>query len=101
MASCRGGLVVMAHEASSWDPGSIPGRNTSFDVPESSYLLSGPLLQRDSRYTGNRGWFGGSSGMPRAGEEDSVTGILKLVKSSVARTSGIMPRWSSGYVAEG
>ena len=39
--------------------------------------------------------------MPRAGEEDSVTGILKLVESSVAGTSGIVPRWSSGYGAEG
>ena len=40
----------MAQEAKSWDPGSIPGRDTSFDVPESSCLLSGPGLQLDSRY---------------------------------------------------
>ena len=40
----------MAQQANSWDPGSIPGGNTSFDVPESSCLLSGPWLQLDSRY---------------------------------------------------
>ena len=40
----------MAQEAKSWDPGSIPGRDTSLDVPESSCLLSGPGLQPDSRY---------------------------------------------------
>ena len=46
--------VVMAQEADSWDvgPGSIPGRDTSFDVPESSCLLSGPWLQLESRYKG-------------------------------------------------
>ena len=91
----------MAQEANSWDPGSIPGRDTSFDVPESSCLLSGPWLQLDSRYTGSRGWFGGSSGMPSAGEEDSVTGTLKHVKSSVARSGGIVLRLSSGYGAGG
>ena len=101
VVSCCGGLAIMAQEAKSWDPGSIPGRDTSFDVPESSCLLSGPGLQLDSRYTGSRGWFGGSSGMPSAGEEDSVTGTLKHVKSSVARTGGIVLRWSSGYGAGG
>ena len=35
--------------------------------------------------------------MPNVGEEDSVTGTLKHVKSSVARTGGIVLRWSSGY----
>ena len=39
----------MAQEAKS---GSISGRDTSFDVPESSCLLSGPGLQLDSRYHG-------------------------------------------------
>ena len=33
--------------------------------------------------------------MPSAGEEDSVTGTLKHVKSSVARSGGIVLRWSS------
>ena len=51
VVSCCGGLAVMAQEAKSWDPGSIPGRDTSFDVPEFSCLLSGPGLQPDSRYT--------------------------------------------------
>ena len=51
VVSCYSGLAVMAQEAKSWDPGSIPGRDTSFDVPESSCLLSGPGLQLDSRYT--------------------------------------------------
>ena len=41
----------MAQEANSWDPSSILGRDTSFDVPKSSCLLSGPGLQPDSRYT--------------------------------------------------
>ena len=40
----------MAQEANSCNPGSILGRDTSFDVPESSCLLSGPGLQLDSRY---------------------------------------------------
>ena len=39
--------------------------------------------------------------MPSAGEEDSVTGTLKRVKSSAARSGGIVPRWSSGYGAGG
>ena len=39
--------------------------------------------------------------MPSAGEEDSVTGNLNHVKSSVARTGGIVLRWSSGYGAGG
>ena len=39
--------------------------------------------------------------MPSAGEEDSVTGTLKHVKSSVARTGGIVLRWSIGYGAGG
>ena len=99
--SCCGGLAVMAQEANFWDPGSIPGRNTSFDVPESSCFLSGPGFQLDSRYTGSRGWFGGSSGTLSAGEEDGVTGTLKHVKSSVARSGGIVLRWSSGYGAGG
>ena len=51
MVSCWGGLAIMAQEANYWDPGSIPGRDTSFDVPESSCLLSGPGLQLVSRYT--------------------------------------------------
>ena len=76
----------MAQEAKSWDPGSIPGLDSSFDVPESPCLLSGPGLQLDSGYTGSRGWFGGSSEMPSAGEVDSVTGTLKHVKSSVVRS---------------
>ena len=101
VVSFCGGLAVMAQEANSWDPGSIPGRDTSFDVPESSCLLSGPGLQLDSRYTGSRRWFGGLSGMPSAGEEDSVTGTLKHVKSSVARSGGIVLRRSSGYGAGG
>ena len=42
----------MAQEANSRGPGSIPGRDTSFDVPEPSCLLSGPELQLDSRYSG-------------------------------------------------
>ena len=42
----------MAQEATSWDPVSIPGRNTSFDVPESSCLLSGPWLHLELRYNG-------------------------------------------------
>ena len=52
-----GGIVLrwssgsVGQEANSWDPGSIPGRDTSFDVPESSCLLSGPGLQLDSRYS--------------------------------------------------
>ena len=41
----------MAQEANSWDPSSILGRDTSFDVPESSCLLSGPGLQPEFRYT--------------------------------------------------
>ena len=45
---CCGGLA--AQEANSWDPGSIPGRDIFFDVPESSCLLSGPWLQLDSRH---------------------------------------------------
>ena len=40
----------MAQEANSRDLGSIPGRDTSFDVPESSCLLSGPWHQLDSCY---------------------------------------------------
>ena len=41
--------------------------------------------------------------MPSAGEEDSVTGTLKHVKSSVARSGGrgTVLRWSSGYGAGG
>ena len=39
--------------------------------------------------------------MPSAGEEGSVTGTLKHVRSSVARTGGIVLRWSSGYGAGG
>ena len=39
--------------------------------------------------------------MPSAGEEDSVTGTLKHVKSFVARSGGIVLRWSSGYGAGG
>ena len=39
--------------------------------------------------------------MPSAGEVDSVTGTLKHVQSSVARTGGIVLRWSSGYGAGG
>ena len=35
--------------------------------------------------------------MPSAGEEDSVTGTLKHVKSSVARSGGIVLSLSSGY----
>ena len=50
VVSCCGGLAVMAQESISWDPGSIPGHDTSFDVPESSCLLSGPGPQPDSRY---------------------------------------------------
>ena len=42
VGSCCGGLAVMAQETNSLDPGSIPGRDTSFDVPEYSCLLSGP-----------------------------------------------------------
>ena len=38
----RGGLAVMAQEANSLDSGSIPGLDTSLDVPESSCLLPGP-----------------------------------------------------------
>ena len=45
VVSCCGGLAIMAQEANSWDPGSIPSRDTSFDDPESSCLLSGPGLQ--------------------------------------------------------
>ena len=82
-------------------PGFDPRRDTSFDVPEYSCLLSGPGLQLYSSYTGSRECFGGSSGMPSAGEEDSVTGTLKHVKSSVARSGGIVLRWSSGYGAGG
>ena len=37
-----------------WAPGSIPGRDTSFDVPESSFLLSGPWLHLESRNTNGR-----------------------------------------------
>ena len=65
----------MAQQTNSWDPGSIPGRDTSFDVPEFSCLLSGAWLQLES----------GPSRTLSAGEEDSVTGALKHVKSSVAR----------------
>ena len=36
-----------------------------------------------------------------AGEEDSVTGTPKHVKSSVARSSDLVLRWSGGYGAEG
>ena len=39
--------------------------------------------------------------MPSAGEEDSATGTLKHVKSSVARSGGIVLQWSSGYGAGG
>ena len=39
--------------------------------------------------------------MLSAGEEDSVTGTLKHVKSCVARAGGIVPRWFSGYGAGG
>ena len=42
---CCGSLDVMAQEATSWDPGSIPGRDASFDFLESSGLLSGTWLQ--------------------------------------------------------
>ena len=62
---------------------------------------SGPGLQLDSRYTGSRGWFGNSSGMPSFEEEDSVTGTLKHIESSVAQSGGIVLRWSSGYGAGG
>ena len=41
---------------------------------------------------GSRGRFGGSSGTPSTGEEDSVTETLKHVKSSVARSGGIVLR---------
>ena len=37
--------------------------------------------------------------MLSAGEEDSVTGTLKHVKSSVARSGGIVLRWSCDYGA--
>ena len=39
--------------------------------------------------------------MPSAGEKDSVTGTLKHVKSSVARSGGIVLRSSCGYDAGG
>ena len=39
--------------------------------------------------------------MPSAGEEERVTGTLKHVKSSVARSGGIMLWWSNGYGAGG
>ena len=97
MVSRCGGLAVIVQEANSWDLGLIPGRETSFEVPESSCLLSCPWLQLRPRYIGGRGWFGGSSAMPGAGEEGSVTGTMKHVKSSVARTGSIVLRWSSGY----
>ena len=35
------------------------------------------------------------------GEENSVTGTLKHGKSSVARSGGVVLRWSSGYGAGG
>ena len=47
--------------------------------------------------TGSRGWFGGSIWTVSAGEEDSKTGTVKHVKSSVARSGDIVLRWSSGY----
>ena len=47
--------------------------------------LSGPWLQQDSGYTGSRGWFGGSSGTPSAGEEDSVTCVGPMVQWLVQR----------------
>ena len=50
VVSCCGGRAALAQEANSWDPGSLTGRDTSFDVPESSCILSGPWLQLDSRY---------------------------------------------------
>ena len=46
-----GGPAVMAQEANSWDRGPIPGDDTSFDVLESSCLLSGPWLHLESRYS--------------------------------------------------
>ena len=73
MVSCCCGLAVKAQEANSWDPGPIPGHNTSFDAPDSSCLFSGPWLHLESRYTGSRGWFEGSSGTPSAGEEEHTT----------------------------
>ena len=50
VVSCCGVLAVMAQEANSWDPGSIPGRDTSFDVPESSCLLSTLAPAADSNW---------------------------------------------------
>ena len=44
----NGGLAIMAQKTNSWNPGSIPGRDTSFDVHEFSCLLSDPGLQMNS-----------------------------------------------------
>ena len=41
------------------------------------------------------------SKMTKNSNQGGVTGILKHVKSSVARSGGIVLRWSSGYGAGG
>ena len=46
-----GGIVLRWSSGyGSWDPGSIPGRDTSFDVPELPVSSLAPDFQLDSRY---------------------------------------------------
>ena len=66
MVSCCGGLAVVAQEANSWDPGSIPGRDTSVYVPESSWPLSGPWFQLDSRYRAGKASQAGTANRAQA-----------------------------------
>ena len=75
-----------------WDLGSMPGRDASFDVPESSYFLSGPRLQLESRYTRSRGWLETRAGRQVLRRRIVLRGTVKHVKSTVALDGGIWLR---------
>ena len=70
----------MAQEANSWDPSSILGRDTSFDVPESSCLLSGPGLQLDSRYSLLATWRRAVRCAAGSAYQDNVAPLVKQLQ---------------------
>ena len=97
----------MAEEANSWDPSSILGRDTSFDVPESSCLLSGPGLQPDSRYNAapchsqkverKRTSVSQRMQMPCSWRRRSLADLrVRMVQRSSGRPTGTM--WMWGFV---
>ena len=62
------------------------------EEPVLSFELDGPLEEEDEMW---------DTAMVEAVSTVIVTGTLKHVKSSVARSGGIVLRWSSGYGAGG